>query len=100
MAHQIPITLCQLKSRARPERPPRNNVTDLTLCHDHRRGIHRNGPESTSIRKPKLQAPVTARPMARFSLLAPSHRWKFSIFWKNDRAIGDASPSTAPEYTS
>src|SRR5579885_286389 len=45
-AHQIPITLCQLKSRARPETAARKNAMALTLRADHRRGIQRNGPET------------------------------------------------------
>src|SRR5262249_33735613 len=33
-AHQIPMTLCQLNSRALPDNPPRNDATDRRLFRD------------------------------------------------------------------
>src|SRR5262249_55925284 len=43
-AHHNPITLCQLKSRARPPRVERNHSTLRTVDHDHVRGSQSNGP--------------------------------------------------------
>src|SRR4051812_26678494 len=63
-AHHRPMTLCQLKSRARPLRPRCNQRTLRTLAHDQLRGHHRYGPVSASRRNSRLLAPVTARALA------------------------------------
>jgi hypothetical protein len=40
-ADQTPMVLCQLKSRALPGRPPRNQITCFTARHAQVRGIQR-----------------------------------------------------------
>jgi hypothetical protein len=41
MADQMPMTLCQLKSRARAGNPPRNHSTWRNCTEVHRRGTHK-----------------------------------------------------------
>src|SRR4029079_15398489 len=99
-AHHNPMTLCQLKSRARPPREERNHSTLRTLDHDQVRGSQRYGPVTASIRNARLLAPVTARADARCSPVTPSQRCQSSSVRKNRCARGDPSPSTRPEYGS
>src|SRR5262245_2273209 len=62
---QMPITLCQLKSRAFPRIPPRNQAIARTLLHVHRLGSHRYIPLRARQKKIKLAAPVIDLPTCR-----------------------------------
>ncbi len=54
IADQMPMTLCQLKSRAFGASPPRNHNTFLNWIHFQTRGSHRYMPLSTMNRKTKF----------------------------------------------
>src|SRR5712664_4077749 len=76
-AHQMPITLCQLKSRARPRRLASKRVTRRSAALVQHRGHQRKAPSETSPRKPRLAAPVIGRPISR----EPSHRCHSTTSW-------------------
>ncbi len=99
-AHQNPRLLCQFQSRARTHGPPRSSVIFFRFLQLHSFGHHRNGPVVTRMRKPRLHAPVMARPEARLSDPLPSQRCSPSTSKKNARSFGGSSPRSIPVYGS
>src|SRR5262245_35118839 len=93
---QNPKTLCQLKSRDLPARPRLNHKTFRIDDHLRVRGHQRYRPLTTRNRKAKLQAPVIARPIARFSPPAPSQRCRSVTVRKKSRTPFDPSPRIPP----
>ena len=73
-AHQKPMTLCQLKSRARPVLVRLKNRIAVTCCGSHLCGHHRNSPVTARPRNARLETPVSDRPVSRVSPLKLSQR--------------------------
>src|SRR4051794_28832413 len=95
---QNPITLCQLKSQAFPDSPPRNNIIAFKCRNDHFFGSQRYRPLTTRNRKSKFEAPVIARPVGRPEPFCASQRCQSVTDRKNSFVPFDPSPSTAPVY--
>src|SRR5688572_16661124 len=96
-AHQKPIVLCQLKSRARAGSLRRNQVTFLTAFKFQFLGHHKSKPLITRNRKPRLDAPVIARATLRLSPFAPSQRCQSVTVRKKLLTRGEPSPRIWPE---
>ena len=92
----MPSTLCQLKSRALPESPPRNQSTARTLIQLRLRGSQSTMPVSTRTRNSRFAAPVTDFRRARFSPVPAIQRCQSSTSRKNVCAAKLPAPSTAP----
>src|SRR5579872_429230 len=93
-----PMALCQLKSRAFPESPPRNH----TIGRRHRQfiffGHHKNGPEITMNRNSTLAAAYTGSVFFCVAELVATHRCQFLSEMKNSCARFAGCPLTAPVY--
>ena len=90
-AHQKPMLLCQLKSRALPRSRRSGTVTARTARRLHARGHQRNSPLIPSPRNARLQTPVTGRPRSR----EPSQRCQSSTTCRTSW-VREPGPSTAP----
>ena len=95
IALKKPITLCQLKSRAFPDSPPRNQATLRTDVHVTLRGHQSHMPLSTINRNARFAAPVAARPKSRVLPLAASQRCTSVVCRKNPRMPIEPAPSTS-----
>ena len=94
-AHQIPIELCQLKSRARPESRRLGTATARSEPGRFERGHQRNTPLIAMPRNARLATPVNGRPISR----EPSQRCQSSTAWSAAPSL-EPLPRTAPEYGS
>ena len=98
-ADQMPMTLCQLKSRALLRSPFLNSATARTPRQPVR-GIQRYMPDSTMNRKIRFDQPLIALPIARPSPSSDNHRCqaRASLMKRRTPAVG--SPTSWPVYTS
>ena len=96
MALQMPMTLCQLKSRALPERPRRKSSTLRTAPQVRLRGHQRTMPVSTSTRNAMLDHPVMALPVGRWAFVMARYRCHSVATLKTLRMVTLPVPRTSP----